>query len=610
MASALRTRSDHLVVLPLGLILIDILVEPGAMDPLNPIKLWALGFIGMWSFSNIATSTILIKRIQSEIILKVTVVLFGLFILFLLIASFLTSPKSIGFLGDTRRNIGFLNYFFLTLVAIYSTLKASIANIRQIYWTVLILCFFFSVYGLFQHFHKDIFKWNNQNNPIILTTGNPDFASSLLGLFFVICFTAIFIDFSKFTKLFLILLMPLTLLLIYWSQARQGLIAAAIGVGFIVTILVWQRRKKVAVYLFLSQLLLGIFSILGMLQVGPFIKYFYKASVNDRGYNWKAALAMFKHHPFFGVGVDRYGAYFLQYRDAKYALIYGYTQTVTNAHNVFLEIFATAGIFVGLLYILLTIFIGYRAFVAVKNNSGNRQICISGIVAGWIVFVAQSLISVDSLEISIWGWVLGGAIIGLSIDKPGSIPKSFTINRSSSNNILVNANLVFSLSCVALTFLILPMHRNEINTQKFLGIVAPTSPADEVLYKKAARNLYDQPLLNTDYKVAISAKMAQNSYGPEALHYFREALKADPRNASAHALISLVYENLKRPQEAIIYRKKLAILDPYGAENLLSLANDYLLTGEKSSAIAIRDSILAMAPGTDVAKRAAALITK
>jgi hypothetical protein len=52
----------------------------------------------------------------------------------------------------------------------------------------------------------------------------------------------------------------------------------------------------------------------------------------------------------------------------------------------------------------------------------------------------------------------------------------------------------------------------------------------------------------------------------------------------------------------------LAKLDPYGAENLLSLENDYLLTGDQHSALATRDSIMSMAPGTDVAHRAEKLL--
>jgi hypothetical protein len=65
---------------------------------------------------------------------------------------------------------------------------------------------------------------------------------------------------------------------------------------------------------------------------------------------------------------------------------------------------------------------------------------------------------------------------------------------------------------------------------------------------------------------------------------------------------------LKTPEKAIPFRKQLAMLDPYGAENLVSLENDYLITGDRSSAIATEKLVLEMAPGTNVANRAVRLL--
>jgi tetratricopeptide (TPR) repeat protein len=328
---------------------------------------------------------------------------------------------------------------------------------------------------------------------------------------------------------------------------------------------------------------------------------------------------MFKAHAFFGVGVDRYAAYFLQYRAPKYPLIYGYTQTVTNSHNVFLEILATAGIFAGIAYIALILFVAYRAYVAIRNSSGREQMMIAGIVAGWIVFVAQSVISVDSLVISIWGWVLGGAIVALSLKdlqptnsiSVGRRPKSIISRKGKSpGTASPYRGIVFAGSLIALCLIVVSMYRNETATARFSLIQSPTDPAGKDVYRAIAKKTFYQPLLNPNYKVNIALTMAKNGYGPEAITYFKETIKADPRNTNSYSLLALVYEDLKNPKEAIVYRKQLAVLDPYGAENLVSLQKDYLLTGDKSSAIAIRDSILAMAPGTDVAKRAAGLITK
>ena len=619
MKLASRLNAHQLFVLPLGLVLVDIAYQNGASDPLNPVKLWALGLIAVWCISDLATSPQILNQLKQTKVTLIFLVILGVLVSAFLFAFLLTSEKSIGLLGDTGRNIGFLNYVFLVSISLYSSFKITKLNIRNIYWTALALSFALSIYGFFQHFKIDFLKWNTQYNPIILTTGNPDFAASLLGLLAVISFTGLFLDFSKIVKLSITFVTGFTILIIYWTQARQGLVGTLAGIGFILLILVWQRSTKAAIVLFICEIIVGLFSILGMLQIGPLTKYFFKASITDRGYNWRAAISMFKSHPLFGIGVDRYAAYFLQYRSPKYPLIFGYTQTVTNAHNVFLEIFATAGIFAGIAYLAFIAFIGFRAFIAIKKSQGREQILVTGIVAGWIVFVAQSLISVDSVVISIWGWVLGGAIVGLSLISDskeqiipgGRVPK---FARSTPKRAKGEASsfrgIVFSLLFIALCLIVVPMYRNETATARFAQIQAPTDPGGKDIYRSIAQKTFDQPFLNPNYKESIALTLAKNGYGPEAISYFKKTIASDPRNTNSYSTLSIIYENLKSPQEAIPYRKQLALLDPYGAENLVSLENDYLLTGDKSSAIAIRDSILAMAPGTDVAKRAAALIAK
>lgn len=618
MSTLHRKYSQRLIALPIALVFIDMAVQKGASDPLNPIKLWFLGLVAMWTLANLTTSRHIWTRLRRESTLKKLSFLLACFVFVYFLAFLLTSVKSVGLLGDTGRNIGFLNYLFLALVALYTALQINLANVKVLFWTVFVLSLSLSLYGFFQHFKIDFMKWQNLYNSIILTTGNPDFAASLLALFSVVVFAGLFIDFSKFIKAILVTLLFLNILIIYWTQARQGLVEVAAGIGFLLFIFTWGKSKKVSIALLGAELLAGALFILGTLQIGPLTSWAYKASINDRGYDWRAAIGMFKAHPFFGVGVDRYAAYFLQYRAPKYPLIYGYTQTVTNAHNVFLEIFATAGIFVGLAYIALILFTAYRAYRAIRNSSGREQMMVAGIVAGWIVFVAQSFISVDSLAISIWGWVLAGAIVALSLKQEqaiastgaGRVPKSGQSKKRLTGEVSPYRSVVFALSLVALCLIVVPMYRNETATARFAQIQPPADPAGKDVYRAIAKKTFNQPLLNPNAKVNIALTMAKNGYGPEAISFFKENIKADPRNTNSYILLSQVYENLKSPQEAIPYRKQLALLDPYGAENLVSLEKDYLLTGDKSSAIAIRDSILAMAPGTDVAKRAAALITK
>jgi O-antigen ligase len=619
MSQTIHKRTDRLFVLLVGVALVDLAYQKGASDPLNPVKLWVLGLVAVWTFADLVTTRQIFGVFKSQSIFRIFGFILGIFAAAFFVAFLLTPVKSVSLFGDTGRNVGFLNYLFLMLVSLYSAYKVSAENIKNIYWTVFALNVVLTFYGFLQHFKIDFLQWKTQYNPIILMTGNPDFASSLLGLFAVMCVAGLFLNFNNLVKVIIGLVTIVTGFVIYWTRARQGLVATVAGLGFIALVLIWRKSKKAAISLFILELVAGVFSILGMLQVGPLTKYFFKASITDRGYNWRAALGMFKSHPLFGVGVDRYAAYFLQYRSPKYPLLYGYTQTVTNAHNVFLEIFATAGVFAGLAYLAFIVFVGFRAFISLKNSAGKEQIMIAGIIAGWIVFLAQSMISVDSLVIAIWGWVLGGAIVGLSIPKAeaspptsgGRTPKAGSGARKAGKlEISPYRSIVFSISLVGLCLLVVPMYRNETSTLKFSAIQAPTDPAGKDAYRAIAKKTFNQPLLNPNYKANIAVLMAKNNYAPEAINYFKETIKTDPRNTNSYSLLALVYENLKSFQEAIPLRKELAKLDPYGAENLLSLENDYLITGDEKSAVETKNAIIAMAPGTDVAKRAEKLLSQ
>ena len=94
-----------------------------------------------------------------------------------------------------------------------------------------------------------------------------------------------------------------------------------------------------------------------MLQIGPLAQYLYKDSVSVRGFYWRAGMKMFWENPLFGVGLDRYGAYFKEFREVNYPLRYGYEITSSNAHNTLIQIFATGGVMVGISYLCVLILI-------------------------------------------------------------------------------------------------------------------------------------------------------------------------------------------------------------------------------------------------------------
>ena len=145
---------------------------------------------------------------------------------------------------------------------------------------------------------------------------------------------------------------------------------------------------------------------MGMLNQGPLKSFFYKASVTYRGDYWRAGVRMFKDHPWFGVGLDRYGAYFRHYRDATQALRRGPDIVSNAAHDVPIQLAATGGIFVLIAFLAITGFIAWRGVVALRNTAGVTQIVVASFFGAWVTYEAQSLISIDNVGIAIWGWLI------------------------------------------------------------------------------------------------------------------------------------------------------------------------------------------------------------
>ena len=87
-----------------------------------------------------------------------------------------------------------------------------------------------------------------------------------------------------------------------------------------------------------------------------------------------------------------------------------------------------------------------------------------------------------------------------------------------------------------------------------------------------------------------------------------QTIKADPRNTLPYKFLASYYEYFKDPGKAISYRRELASLDPWNADNLLQWEMDCLVLGDKASAAKLRAGISRMAPGTSDAQRATALI--
>ena len=591
--------------------LITLYFNPSLEDPFNSPKLWILMISGSWLLGYLITNKINPESESKSVTKKINIIVFG-FVLSLLISSLLTDVKYTAFFGEVQRRSGFICYLFLSIFLLASARFFQINSINKLYYANFFTGSILAIYGLVQNSGKDFVEWNNPYNKIIGTLGNPNFAAAMMAVLLVISFSIMFISgINRYFKVANLILVLLLIYAIYLSDARQGLISLAIGVGFFVLILIFRLNKVIGLISFLLAIFIAILSIMGMLQMGPLKDYLYKSSVSVRGFYWRAGYQMFIDNPLTGVGVDRYGVYFKQYREVQYPLNYGFNLNSTNAHNVPIQLFATGGVFVGVFYLLSISFIFYRGVTAIKKFTGSERIKIAGVFSAWLTYQAQSIISIDNTGLSVWGWILGGAIIGLSTSEdPNDNFKYRNNHKITSKQVSLNLGQPVISGFLALIAIIISsmLYRGEDATFKARSIYPQDSQA---VSQAMAAEVFDRtnkalrtPLIEPFYKLKLADYLFAYSKNTEAILVVDELLRSDPVNLDYLSVRAGIAENASDWNKAIGIRNLIIKHDPWNAVNYYKLALNYKKVEDITNMnIALR-KIISFAPNTPEAASA------
>ena len=405
-------ETKKVTILAWGLVVVTLLVTDriGA-DPVNVGKMLALSVVG---FSLIPFIKIPRAREWHR------ANLWFLLLVGLMVAIFIsvfTSANSYerGLYGTYGRNTGFLTYFALSIVFISATQITTKANFHRIQKSLFIAGYFNVLYCCAAGAGKDVITWDNPYGAVLGTFGNPNFIGSFMGMFSSVVFVNLIArPKDKKYRLVLLLSLGLTFVVIYLADALQGLMISLIGISLsLYFYLRIEKRFILASRAYLTLLFFGgLTALLGILQRGPLTDYLYKPSVSFRGDYWKAGLQMGFSDPLRGVGIDSYGLYYRTFRSFKSATEPPGLNTTTDAsHNVFIDFFAGAGIVAFICYVSLSILVLLVSLKYIKNLDKFDPIFFTFFI-GWVGYQLQSLISINQIGVTIWGWVFGGALIG------------------------------------------------------------------------------------------------------------------------------------------------------------------------------------------------------
>jgi len=563
-------------------------------DPFNSPKMWVLSVTGLWLLGWLAVQA---KYYVKNPTLKITTIIAGAFALTLVVAWIATDNKFVGFFGQYARRTGLLEYLCLITFFLTAAFLMRLHRLAILDRTIVFLGSLLGIYGAFQNYKIDFVKWHYLYNPIFVTLGNPDFAGAILAILLVLNFgVAINSEKEKWFRAVAGFNTLLLTIIIVLSQARQGLLAAGIGIGLIVLVWIYQKNKRISFALSGFSIIGGLAVIAGMLKIGPLTRLFYKESVTYRGDYWRAAARMFIHHPLFGVGLDRYGAYFRQYRDTTQVLRRGPSIVADAAHSVPLQIAATGGIFVTLAFLALTGFTIWRGVVALRKTEGAAQIMAAVIFGAWITYQAQSFISIDNLGIAIWGYILGGAVIGISI-----LPSDVDVRAPKPSSIqpLISTSLSIIMLVVSILFF-----KAESAVHFLDSVIPPKDPKLLSQYEFFVNKPLTFVFKDPHYQLVSALDYQKVGDNAKAISLLKVIVANDPYNTDALNALADSYENDKNWSAAVAVDRKAVTADPFNTTTLLKLGTDLKLSGDLAGAKLVIPLINSIAPNGADAKQA------
>ena len=359
--------------------------------------IYSYGYIFALLPINIIMAIILRKKYK-----KNTIYIFILSILFFsIISAIFARHVNIALFGETNRYEGlFMIMYYLSILYLSSLVEEK--DKKKIVYTIIGVGFIEIMFGLFQKF--ELFNVPNYvyNEEIFVNgfTGNPNFLAILvlislcylIGLFYESKKNIIYIPFILFYLTGLML---------------TNTLSCIVGLTFVVLFLIVYsiKFKKYIKLLILFLSIISVFLVLhfnnlttlgddiglAKYQTSKMISGDYESDYNfgtGRIYVWKNAMKQVPKYLITGIGIDNF-----KYIDNGHP-IYRYGKPYDKAHNEYLQILVTEGIFTLLSYLALYSIILYYG---IKNSFKNKEVYLILPVIGYLV---QAFFNISIIDVA------------------------------------------------------------------------------------------------------------------------------------------------------------------------------------------------------------------
>lgn len=523
------------------------------MDAINLIK---MALLGLFAFGS--TAFLRKSRFESSEVRWIFVISLG-FCVSMLISASLTSPSFwLQFWGAQGRNSGIFTFMSFILIFFVVASKSNSSMGLNILLAIPFVGLINIIYGLVQYLGKDPIYWRNPYSPIVGTLGNPNFISSHLGLVSGACILLIWYFWHqkkprRYELSFILLIETFAALFVTWkSLSIQGLLVFGIVISssVLLSVIVLLRRKIVTFLITAITISTALICSFGFFGNGPLGSLLYRESFVHRTHFWEAGIQMLRSNPFTGIGIDQFGDFYRQYRSSSAIQLRGPNVVTDSAHNIPIEIASGGGIFPLIFYMLIqftVLFCGLRMIGRIKEIDTVKI----GILSLWIGYQAQTLIGINQVGLSIWGWIFSGLVIGLSLEtrSTGSNPlKTTTKSLRSRHSVRVAIFGFLGLAMAMPPLLQDRAYRMALQTQNGAQIIAASK---------------SNPL-NTFYFNYTSILLNSSGYKSQSLELSKLAVEINQRNYPGWRLI--LNNSDPGSSDYSLALKNMRLLDPLNDE--------------------------------------------
>jgi hypothetical protein len=566
-------------------------VLPGAFDPVNYPKLAIYVLIAFYCLPYVFN---LVRSLKFGInSLESTLLLF----LLTFLVSVALGPSNLerSLIGSYGRGNGFLAYLTLSLVVLLLINSPFKASQKSFITSFSITSLLMILYGFLQVTGNDFLKWNFVNiggASVIATLGNPNFASvfySFATVFFLyLAFESnrarVPINGIRWGIFFYLLLSVASFFLVYRVGSVQGFVLVLFGV----VVMSYVKFKKILKLR--KSLLIALLTLLGSLSVTlaaigfgllpQFSRFSVDTLVFRLGY-WKIATRMILDNPILGVGTDSLGDNYRIYRNIDDMRIN--QSLLDNAHNIPIQIAATSGAIVSLALIVAWILISLSAF---RNLRGATHIDFSVIVSIlWFMYLLQSVISIEQLGISIWGWISGAVSVAFDRNNVKTKELIDRLSEAKANKREMLIDFVARISLLAAFPFVLVFLSYNIS---FNNLIKEANTFQESNSISVSPERFKQIFNFFEFEPTYSRLIAASALRTEQLELgevlSQKAVDNFPNSYEINELRATVLEVTQRAAEATNYREKNVLLEPRKSQSWFDLSSNYELVGRKLDA--------------------------